>query len=276
MRNLLLLTFLWTASSGYTQPLTVGTFNIRYDNPRDSGNLWKDRAAVCASLIMFHQFDIVGTQEGLKHQLEQLQNMLPEYQYFGVGRDDGQSAGEHSAIFIRKDRFEKLEGGDFWLSTTPEKPGKSWDAALSRICTWVKLKDKQTKKTFYVFNAHYDHVGVQARIESSKLILSRFTDVAGKNPVIVMGDLNGNHDSQWYRTFQESGLVKDALWLSPIKYRNNGSFNAFKAAGITQDVIDHIFITPGFFVERYGILTDTYFGKFPSDHFPVLVTLRFQ
>lgn len=276
MRNFIFLALLWLAQTGFAQPLTVGTFNIRYDNPRDSGNLWKDRALVCASLIQFHQFDIIGTQEGLKHQLEQLQTLLPAYQYFGVGRDDGRSAGEHAAIFIRKDRFEKLDGGDFWLSTTPEKPGKAWDAALPRICTWLKLRDKQSKKTFYVFNAHYDHVGVQARIESSKLIMSRFTEVAGKNPVIVMGDLNGNHESQWYRTFQESGIVKDVMGFSPIIYRNNGSFNAFKASSITQDVIDHIFITPGFIVDRYGILTDTYYGKFPSDHFPILATLRFQ
>lgn len=275
MRYLFLLLISLTISIVKAQPLQVATFNLRYDNPGDSGNLWRNRAPICASLIRFHQFDIVGTQEGLKHQLDQLQALLPEFQYYGVGRDDGKSAGEHSAIFIRKDRFEKLEGGDFWLSTTPEKPGKAWDAALPRICTWLKLKDKQTKKTFYIFNAHYDHVGVQARIESSKLIMSRFKDVAGKNPVIVMGDLNGNHDSQWYNTFQESGIVKDVMGLSPIIYRNNGSFNGFKK-DIAPDVIDHIFITPGFKVQRWGILTDTYNSKFPSDHFPVLTTLSFQ
>ena len=275
MRYLFVLLFSLTVSLAKAQPLQVATFNLRYDNPGDSGNLWKNRAPICASLIRFHQFEIVGTQEGLKHQLDQLQALLPEFQYYGVGRDDGKSAGEHAAIFIRTDRFDKLDGGDFWLSTTPEKPGKAWDAALPRICTWLKLKDKQTKKTFYVFNAHYDHVGVQARIESSKLIMSRFKDVAGKNPVIVMGDLNGSHDSQWYHTFQESGIVKDAMGLSPIVYRNNGSFNGFKK-DISTDVIDHIFITPGFKVQRWGILTDTYNSKFPSDHFPVLATLSFQ
>lgn len=272
--NVLLLCFF--LSRAEAQPLQVATFNLRYDNPGDSGNLWKNRVPVCASLIQFHQFDIVGTQEGLKHQLDQLQALLPEFQYFGSGRDDGKTAGEHSAIFIRKSRFDKLEGGDFWLSTTPEKPGKSWDAALPRICTWLKLKDKQTHKIFYVFNAHYDHVGIQARVESSKLILSRFRAVAGTYPVIVMGDLNGNQDSPWYHTFQESGIVSDVMSQSPIIYRNNGSFNAFKSNDIASDVIDHIFITPGFTVERYGILTDTYNGKFPSDHFPVLTTIRFK
>lgn len=276
MRYLNILILCLIISFAHAQPLQIGSFNLRYDNPGDSGNLWKNRASVCAGLIRFHQFDILGTQEGLKHQLDQLQNLLPEYQYFGVGRDDGRSAGEHAAIFIRKDRFEKLDGGDFWLSTTPNQPGKAWDAALPRICSWLKLKDKRTKKIFYVFNAHYDHIGVQARIESSKLILSRVTEVAGKYPVIVMGDLNGNRTSPWYLRFQESGIVTDVLQVSPIVYQNNGSFNAFQPASIKPDVIDHIFITPGFLVDRYGILTDTYNGKFPSDHFPILTTLRFK
>jgi endonuclease/exonuclease/phosphatase family metal-dependent hydrolase len=276
MRLILLFTILLSAGIASAQSLIVSSFNLRYDNPRDSGNLWKDRAPICAALIRFHQFDLFGTQEGLRHQLDTLKALLPEYTYAGVGRDDGKSAGEHSAIFFRKDRFDRLDGGDFWLSTTPEKPGKSWDAALPRLCTWLKLRDRQTRKSFYIFNAHYDHIGVQARIESSKLILARLQAVAGKLPVIVMGDLNGNHSSPWYKTFQESGLVKDVIGLSAIVYRNNGSFSAFKNSGITADVIDHIFITEGLQVSRYGILTDTYFGKFPSDHFPVMAELRFK
>jgi endonuclease/exonuclease/phosphatase family metal-dependent hydrolase len=276
MRLILLLFVLLSAASVSAQPLIVSSFNLRYDNPRDSGNLWKDRAPVCASLIRFHQFDIFGTQEGLRHQLDTLNALLPEYTYAGVGRDDGKAGGEHSAIFYRKDRFERLDGGDFWLSTTPEKPGKSWDAALPRICTWLKLRDRQSRRNFYIFNAHYDHIGVQARIESSKLILTRLQAVAGKDPVIVMGDLNGSHSSPWYKTFQESGLVQDVIGLSPVVYRNNGSFSAFKTTGISADVIDHIFVTEGVRVSRYGILTDTYYGKFPSDHFPVMAELRFK
>jgi endonuclease/exonuclease/phosphatase family metal-dependent hydrolase len=260
-------------NSVMAQNLIVGTFNIRYDNPGDSGNLWVNRSPVCASLIRFHGFDIVGTQEGLKNQLEDLQKQLPEYEYYGIGRDDGKSKGEHSAIFIRKDRFKVLDKGDFWLSETPEKPGPGWDARLNRICSWLKLQDKKLKKTYYVFNVHYDHQGVKARVESSKLILQKINSIAGNKEVILTGDFNGNHQSEWYLELENSGRVKDALFLTTNVYRNTGSFNSFKWDNPSKDVIDHIFLTKGFKVKRYGILTDTYHGKYPSDHYPVLAEL---
>ncbi|HSF46559.1 MAG TPA: endonuclease/exonuclease/phosphatase family protein [Chitinophagaceae bacterium] len=255
------------------QPLIVGTFNIRYDNPGDTGNLWMNRSPICASLIRFHGFDILGTQEGLKNQLEDLQLQLPEYEYHGIGRDDGQSKGEHSAIFIRKERFKVLGKGDFWLSETPDKPGPGWDARLNRICSWLKLEDKKLKKTYYVFNVHYDHQGIKARVESSKLILQKIKTIAGDNEVILTGDFNGNHESEWYLEIEKSGKMKDVLFQTSNAYRNTGSFNSFKPNNPSKDVIDHIFVTPGFRVQRYGILTDTYHGKYPSDHYPVLAEL---
>ena len=273
--GLVILSFLMSLSS-ISQPLIVGTFNIRYDNLRDSGNLWKDRAPVVASLIRFHEFDIVGTQEGLKHQLDDIKNALPEYSYYGKGRDDGQSKGEHSVIFYRKDKFSVIDSGDFWLSQTPEKPGPGWDARLNRICSWVKLRAKQGGKTFYVFNVHYDHQGLQARVESSKLTLEKIQKIAGKQPVIFTGDFNGNHQSEWYLYLKKSQVLKDALDLAPHPYINNGSFNSFGANNATKDIIDHIFISSHFSVRKYGILTDTYHGKFPSDHFPVLAILNLK
>ncbi len=259
--------------AGFSQTIITGTFNLRYDNPKDSGNLWKDRAPVAASLIRFHQFDIVGTQEGLKNQLEDLQKSLPDYAYYGVGRDDGKSKGEHSAIFYKKQKFVLVDSGDFWLSETPDKPGFGWDAKLNRICSWIKLKEKDSKKTFYVFNVHYDHQGVQARKESSKLILQKIKEIAGDQPTVLTGDFNGNHQSEWYLSLKESGLVKDVLWQVDKPYINNGSFNSFKTNNPSKDIIDHIFVTKHFSVKRYGILTDTYHGKFPSDHYPVLTEL---
>jgi len=258
-----------------SQQIVAGTFNLRYDNPRDSGNLWKDRAPIVASLIRFHEFDILGTQEGLKHQIDDIRNALPEYSYYGKGRDDGQSKGEHSAIFYRKDKYSVIDSGDFWLSQTPEKPGPGWDANLNRICSWVKLKPKQKGKTFYVFNVHYDHQGVKARIESSKLMIEKISQIAGKQPVIFTGDFNGNHQSEWYLYLKNSQLLKDALDLSMRPYMNNGSFNGFGANNASKDIIDHIFISSHFKVRKYGILTDTYHGKFPSDHFPVMAILNF-
>lgn len=273
---LLLLTGCATLLQSGAQSIVSGTFNIRYDNPNDSGNLWKDRSAIIVSLIRFHDFDILGTQEGLRHQLEDMQSGLPGYTFFGAGRDDGKSKGENSAIFYKKQKYHALDSGNFWLSQHPEKPGPGWDANLSRICSWLKLQEKKSKKMFYVFNVHYDHQGMQARKESSKLILEKIKIIAGKSPVIFTGDFNGNHQSEWYLYIHNSPILKDAFIIAKNPYANNGSFNSFKSNNPSKDIIDHIFISNQFTIKRYGILTDTYHGRFPSDHYPVLAELQFR
>jgi endonuclease/exonuclease/phosphatase family metal-dependent hydrolase len=149
--------------SSSAQTFRMATYNIRYDNPGDSGNLWKDRRVHVAALVRHHGFEIFGVQEALHHQLKDLAASLLGFAFYGRGRDDGITAGEHSSIFYRTDLFELLDKGDFWLSETPDQPGPGWDATLHRICTWVKLKDRSTQQIFHVFNAHYDHRGVQAK-----------------------------------------------------------------------------------------------------------------
>lgn len=259
------------------QELTIGTYNIRYDNPRDTGNLWIDRAPVVGSLIRFHDFDIFGTQEGLKNQLNDIATALPQYSYCGVGRDDGKDKGEHSAIFYKKNDFILLNKGDFWLSQTPDKPGLGWDATCChRICSWVYLQHKKTGKKFYFFNAHYDHQGVQARKESSKLILQKINEIAANEPVIFTGDLNGSHKSEWYRTIATSGKLKDTYKQVKYPYASSASHNGFGRTKDSIDIIDHIFITDHITASKWGVLTDTYHGKYPSDHFPVLAKLSFK
>lgn len=260
------------------QTIISGTFNLRYDNPGDTGNLWKDRAPVVASLIRFHDFDVLGTQEGLKNQIDDIQAALPEYAHYGKGRDDGKDGGEHSAIFYRKDRFRLLNKGDFWLSETPDKPGLGWDATCcNRICSWVYLQDFKSKKKFYFFNAHFDHQGVKARVESGKLIIKKVREIAGKTPAIFTGDLNGGHNSDWYQTIKTSGVLFDTYYQVQHPYVSNASFNAFgsERALASDEIIDHIFATRQFKAIKWGILTDTYRGKFPSDHFPVISVLKF-
>ncbi len=259
------------------QQLTVATYNLRYANNNDSGNLWKDRAPVVAELIRFHDFDIFGTQEALKNQLDDISNTLPYYNRYGLGRDDGGEKGEHSAIFYKASEFILLNKGDFWLSQTPEKPSLGWDATCcKRICSWVYLQHKTSGKKFYFFNAHFDHQGVVARQESSKLILKKIQEIAGATPVIFTGDLNGSHTSDWYKTIATSGLLSDTYNHVKHPYANNSSFNAFGASVKGMEIIDHIFTTKQFTVQKWGILTDTYHGKYPSDHFPVMadVTLK--
>jgi endonuclease/exonuclease/phosphatase family metal-dependent hydrolase len=256
------------------QELTIGTFNLRYDNPRDTGNLWVNRAPVVANLIRFHDFDIFGTQEGLKNQLEDIQKALPQYSYYGLGRDDGRDKGEHSAIFYKKEQFLVVKKGDFWLSETPEKPSLGWDATCcNRICSWVYLQDKKTKKKFYFFNVHFDHQGVKAREESSKLMLQKIRAIAGNEPVLLTGDFNGSQQSTWYKTLAGSGLLEDTYTRVKFPYANNASFNGFGKQLDKTEIIDHVFSTPHFRVGKWGILTDSYHGKFPSDHFPVLVNV---
>lgn len=258
------------------QQITVGTFNIRYANPRDTGNLWVDRAPVVSNLIRFHGFDVLGIQEALVNQLEDISKALSEYTRYGKGRDDGKNGGEHSAIYYKKDRFTLLKSGDFWLAENPDQPGKGWDATCcNRICSWVYLQDKTTKKRFYTFNVHFDHQGVVARKESSKLMLTKIRAIAGSVPVLLTGDFNGGRESEWYQTLATSGVLTDVFTKVKFPYANNSSMNGFRTPRGTT-VIDHIFMTKQFTASKWGILTDSYFGKYPSDHFPVLAVVELK
>lgn len=256
------------------QSFTVATFNIRYDNPRDSGNLWVNRAPIVANLIRFHDFDVFGVQEGLKNQIDDMNAALPQYARYGKGRDDGKEAGEHSVIYYKKDKFKLLKSGDFWLSATPNVPGKGWDATCcNRICSWVYLENTESKKKFYLFNVHFDHQGVIARKESGKLMVQKIKEIAGNEAVLLTGDLNGGRESEWYQTIANSEILKDAYSGVKFPYENNSSSNGFRTPR-GMGVIDHIFMSKQFTATRWGILTDTYFGKFPSDHFPVMATVK--
>jgi endonuclease/exonuclease/phosphatase family metal-dependent hydrolase len=287
----------------HAQKINVGTYNMRNDNNREdsiNGNGWKQRFPVIASLIQFHDFDIFGTQECMYHQLLDIKNSLHDYDFIGVGRDDGKQAGEHSSIFYKTTKFKLLQKGDFWLSTITDKPNKGWDAVLPRICSWGEFKDIKTGFTFFFFNLHMDHVGVTARAESSKLVLAKIKEMTGNKPVILTGDFNVDQTSDSYTILNTSGILKDAYETTAIRYALNGTFNAFKADGKTDSRIDHIFLTKQFKVSRYGILTDTYRSKRPeggteatdnfpkevrmskyvarepSDHFPVMATVEYH
>ena len=275
IRQIILSVFLVVLSiSASAQKFTIGSFNVRYDNAGDEGNRWSQRAPVAANLLRFHEFDIFGIQEGLKNQVDDLSKLLPEYAHYGLGRDDGEDAGEHSSIFYRQDKFKLLDKGDFWLSETPDKPGKGWDATCcNRICTWVHLQDISSGKKFYYFNAHFDHQGKIARVESGKLIVKKISEIAGDAPAIFTGDLNGGQKSEWYLTLANSGLLTDTYTQVKNPYANNSSFNAWGKSVDGYEIIDHVFVTKGFKADKWGILTDTYHGKFVSDHFPILVNV---
>lgn len=271
------------------QLMNIATYNLRNANHEDSlvGNGWGKRFPVIGKIVQFYDFDIWGTQEGKSWQLTDLLSVLPGYQYIGVGRDDGKKAGEFSAIFYKKSRFELLKSGDFWLSETTDKPNKGWDAVLPRICTWGLFKEKKTGKTFYFYNLHMDHIGKVARSESAKLILAKIKEAGVKIPVILTGDFNVNQNSDSYKVLEESGILKDAYGLAKIKLDNSASFNNYGKGLGKDERIDHVFFSKAFGVDRYAILTDGYVdandtsdGKYsmhyPSDHFPVMVTAELK
>lgn len=276
IKSLLFTALLFVCFLGvYAQSFTIATFNLRFDNPRDTGNLWVDRAPVVANLIRFHDFDVFGTQEGQFHQLNDVSKALPQYSRYGVGRTDGKEGGEFSAIYYKKDRFRLLKSGDFWLSETPDKPSMGWDGkCCNRISSWIYLQDKKTGKSFYVFNAHFDHQGMVARVESSKLMLRKIKEIADGDPVLLTGDFNGAHDSEWYKTLANSGVLKDIYTQVEYPYANSGSFQNFGRSLSSKKIIDHIFMSRHFSAQKWGILTDSYHGKYPSDHFPIVAVVK--
>lgn len=254
------------------QNLRVSSYNIRMNRANDGVNNWDLRKDKVNELIRYHDFDIVGVQEAFKDQLDHLLN-IPDFAYTGSGRDDGRAAGEHAAILYKKSRFKLLNSGDFWYSEQPDKPGKGWDArCCNRICSWAKFKDVQTKKEFYVFNSHFDHEGVEARRNSGKLMVAKMKEIAGKLPVISMGDLNSTPETeQVLHISQHYNDTFNASELSP--YGPVGTFTAFSYVAPLKDRIDYIFVSENIRVKKYGVLTDSYNQKFPSDHLPVVVDL---
>ncbi|ERJ61094.1 endonuclease/exonuclease/phosphatase family protein [Sphingobacterium paucimobilis] len=274
-RTIILLFFLGYLCQTIAQEIRAASFNIRLKTSNDVGNLWDDRKDALCNLIRFHEFEIFGIQEGFIEQLKDMQQRLSNYSYIGVGRDDGAEKGEHSAIFYDNTRFKALKSGTFWLSdTNTEVPNKGWDAALPRICTWGIFQDKKNRKKFIFMNTHFDHVGTVARRESAKQILDKAKEFARDLPLILTGDFNVDENSDAYLTLANSGIVQDTYTLAPLKYAPNSTFNGWGKRLKTSERIDHIFITKPFKVVKYGILTDTYMNKFPSDHFPVLSVLK--
>jgi len=257
------------------ETIRVVTFNVRYDTPRDSLNAWPNRKEMVNAMFRFHDFDIIGTQEALHHQLKDMCE-LPEYAYFGAGRDDGVHAGEHSAIIYKKERFEILDSGNFWLSETPDIPGKGWDATCcNRICSWAKFKDANTNKVFYVFNVHYDHQGVVARRESSKLMMQKIKEIAGDLPVLFIGDFNATPDAEPVQIIKAA--MRDAHDVTELPpYGPVGTFNSFRWNAPLQNRIDYIFVNDHFKVLKYAALTDALEQRWPSDHLPVLADVVLQ
>lgn len=258
-----------------TLVLNVSSYNLRMDTENDSLNSWTYRKDDVNSLIKYHDFDIFGTQEGFHHQLQDILK-LDNYSYIGVGRDDGKEAGEHSAIFYKKDKFEVIESGNLWLRESPDIPGKGWDATCcNRICSWGKFKDKDFNKVFYFFNVHFDHQGVIAREESGKLMVDKMIEIADGSPIILTGDFNSTPESIQIKTISE--YINDTYLISETKpYGPLGTFNRRFKNPIGKNRIDYIFVSNHFVADKYAHITDNNGEAYPSDHLPVYVRLTFK
>ena len=250
-------------------PFNIITYNIRMNTSGDGVNAWPLRKDKVASLLKFHKADIFNVQEALPEQMDDLTASFPDFDHVGVGRDDGKRAGEHMAVFYKKSRFEKLTDGMFWLNEATEKPGFGWDAVCNRTVTWIKLKDRITKKSFYVFDTHFDHRGVKAREESAKLILRKIKEINKEGlPLILTGDLNLIKESDPVQLIlKELADARDKSQTPP--YLPNGTSGGFEVKVMSR-TIDFIFINGKVKVLRFGVLSDSFGVYYPSDHLPVL------
>jgi endonuclease/exonuclease/phosphatase family metal-dependent hydrolase len=278
-KRLLSIILTFTIFQLHAQDLNVMTFNIRFNNPKDSANAWPNRKDYAASQVLFHHTHILGVQEALNDQIVDLQDRLKQYKYIGVGREDGKTKGEYSAIFYDTTRLRLLEGATFWLSENPTVVGKAgWDAALPRIVTWARFRDKKTKKIFYHFNTHFDHMGQQARKESARLLLQKVKDIAGNTPVIVTGDFNATPTSEPIQVLLNSSdpnrLTDTKAISKQPHYGPTGTFNAFGPKETSNEPIDWIFVKNGVTALQHATLSQTWNGRFSSDHFPVFARLR--
>ena len=260
---------------GFSQEATISvmTYNIRLDVASDGENAWPNRKKGLVNQIQFYEPSIFGIQEGLPHQTIYLDEELAEYEHFGIGRY-GEGKGEQSAIFYKKNDFEVLESSTFWLSLTPDKPSKNWDAALPRICTYGLFKEKESGKKFWVFNTHFDHIGVESRLKAIDMIEAKIEEMNSDNlPVVFMGDLNVEPNSKVISKL--NGFMNDSFDVADTSFGPNATFNGFKFIEPVTKRIDYVFVSKSkkISVQKHAILTDSNDLKYYSDHFAVLAVL---
>jgi endonuclease/exonuclease/phosphatase family metal-dependent hydrolase len=277
---LLILTLLFSQTTflAAQDALTVMTFNIRLHTASDSLNAWPYRKDYAASQILFHKVELLGVQEALHDQMMDLLQRLPNFNYTGGGREDGKIKGEYSAIFYDTTRLQLLAADMFWLSQTPAVPGsKGWDAAITRMVTWAKFKDRKTKKIFLAFNTHFDHKGQMARRESAKFVLQKVKEIAGTTPAVITGDLNAEPADEPVLILMDKTNplhLTDSKAISQTPhYGPTGTFNGFNPKETDDQPIDYIFLKGKWKVLSHACISQTWGGRFASDHFAVIAEI---
>jgi endonuclease/exonuclease/phosphatase family metal-dependent hydrolase len=267
--------FLILGSISYSQNLKLMSYNIRLDVASDGQNAWPVRKDFFASQIQFYEPDIMGVQEAMPNQVLDLEQMLPQYNQVGIGRE-GQGKGESSNIFYKKEKLKVITTNTFWLSETPDAISKGWDAACHRVCTFALFQDISSKRKFWIFNTHLDHIGEQARANGIKLILSKIEQYnTDQYPVVFMGDFNLEPNDKSIVALKMQ--MNDASEISLQQpFGPNGTFNNFEFDKPVSKRIDYIFISKEakLEVKKYAVLSDSKDLRYPSDHFPVYVEIK--
>lgn len=249
--------------------IDVMSFNIRYDNPADGQDAWPLRTDWVAHLIDSSGADVVGLQEALYHQLLDIVMVASRFEWVGVGRDDGGMSGEFSPVLYDRERFELLDVDTRWLSETPDSVGSvGWDAALPRIATIVTLRQRSDGRTLRVLNTHFDHSGELARANSATLVKQWMSDSD-----IAMGDFNFQPDEAPWDSVTAGGLVDVALMMEKGE---EGTFRSFDPEAGISNRIDYVFLNPAHQAQKVDILATIRNGRFPSDHLPVLASIRLK
>jgi endonuclease/exonuclease/phosphatase family metal-dependent hydrolase len=256
--------------------LNVMTFNIRYATAADGENQWENRKELVAKTISYYEADICGLQEATEPQVLFLAKKLSNYKWVGLGRDDGKSGGEFSPVFYNSSVLELVRWETIWLSKTPNVPSKDWDAALPRIATITHFKRKSDNRKFVAINTHYDHMGEVARQESSKLILVNVQKyVKDRLKVILMGDFNSTPTDLPITTFTNDILLNSMELSQTPHFGPVNSFTGFNSTEKENSQIDHIFVTKDIVVLKHATISETWNGRFASDHHAIQAKVKF-
>ena len=257
------------------------SFNIRFDNSKDGENAWPKRKEMVGQWVKSESPDVIGLQEALRHQIDDIKKIATAYSEYGVGRDDGKSRGEHCTILYLKKRFslDKSDCGTFWFSDTPEKiASKSWGNEIPRICTWARFIEKKTEKGFYVYNVHYDHRSQPSRLGASELIIQRISKRKRSNePIILMGDFNASENNPAIKIFKDEPLnLVDTFRVVKPDEKMVKTFHGFRGGSFSGGKIDHVFMLPKMGkVSSAEIVRFSKEKRYLSDHYPVRAKLSF-
>lgn len=267
-------------SFSFAETVNIATWNIRINIKNDSiaGNIWGNRSRAIVDMVLFYDFDFMGVQEDYEKELNELNEKLPDYKRVGFPNHENGFLGSFNTIFYKKGRFAIVDRGMFYLSPEEDKPTLGWNAKYIRSCSWARFKEIGKKKYYLVFNTHTDYAGGESERESSKLLIKKINLLSKKSDIVLlMGDLNFNQRGEGYRILNNSEVIKDAYDLTLLKMANNGTFNKFDPNHVSNDRVDHIFVSPQVSVRKYGILTESYWyensQRLPSDHYPVFIQI---